>query len=684
MKYLNLYITFLIGFSIITFPRDNFLGQDNSTKNKDSINIWINYSSDNKLSIQKRKLYLEKALKNTLLESIDTLRNTYFSEIALNYYRLNDSLSFRKVNNLSTQLSFKLGDSKTLAFNYWDLGNFFNKENVKDSAYYYYYQAHKVYKERSDDYRSGRMLMNMAIIQSDLRDYTGSEVTAIKAIELLKPLEKNRQLYKCYNNLGIVFNELQEYDKALFYHNKALEYEAKITIKNTFKPNTLNNIGVVYKNNNQHDKAINNYIQALKTDSLKEKNTELYAMLLDNLAYSKFKLKDTIGISELFHESLQLRDSIGDISGKTINKLHLAEYYATYNDSIKALQLANEAKDLAERSKNYRDLLASLLLLLSKLDKNNSDTYTQRYIALNDELLKEERAIRNKFARIRFETDEFIEENEALAEEKEVLTEQKKRILIISSIALLLGVLIYIIRDQRLKNIRLKLEKEQQQANEEIYNLMLTQQYKLDEGKRNEKKRMSEELHDGVLGNLYGIKMNLAVLNPQNNPDAVSKREEFIEGLSNVIDEIRSVSHELHANAIDADVGYTQLIEDLLIQKSKTNGYNYELLSDTDTNWQEIPGDIKMNIYRIVQEAVQNINKYAKANNVKVILKSDDNSIHLTIIDDGIGFNTNAKKDGIGIKNIKSRVERLNGNVAFNSELKKGTSIVVNIPYTII
>ena len=195
---------------------------------------------------------------------------------------------------------------------------------------------------------------------------------------------------------------------------------------------------------------------------------------------------------------------------------------------------------------------------------------------------------------------------------------------------------------------------------------------------------MSEELHDGVLGNLYGIKMNLAVLNPQNNPDAVSKREEFIEGLSNVIDEIRSVSHELHANAIDADVGYTQLIEYLLLQKSKTNGYNYELLSDNDTNWQEIPGDIKMNIYRIVQEAVQNINKYAKANNVKVILKSDDNSIHLTISDDGIGFTTNAKKDGIGIKNIKSRVERLNGNVAFNSELKKGTSIVVDIPYTII
>ena len=87
-----------------------------------------------------------------------------------------------------------------------------------------------------------------------------------------------------------------------------------------------------------------------------------------------------------------------------------------------------------------------------------------------------------------------------------------------------------------------------------------------------------------------------------------------------------------------------------------------------------------MNIYRIIQEAVQNINKYAKANNVKVALKAEDDFIHLTISDDGIGFNLNTKKDGIGIKNIRSRIERLNGNVEFISELKKGTSVVIKIP----
>jgi len=679
LKYLNLSLLLFFWISVENVYAVNLIVQTDLANVQDSIKVWLKNSKNQELNNDRRKYYLKKAHKFTLNLDNDSLRNVNLSKIALQYYKFGDSLAFRNTNRLAIELSIQLKDSTRIAYNNWDLGEFYSSYGIKDSAYYSYSKSQKLFQSLGKNYFEGTMLLNMAIIQSDLRDNIGSEVTTIKAILLLKPLEKHIQLYKCYNNLGIVFNGLQDYDKALLYHNRALEYEIKIEGRNTFKANTLNNIGVVYENSNQHKKAIEKYNEALKIDNLKQDNTKLYAKLLDNLAFSKFKLKDTVGINVLFYEALNLRDSINDILGKTINKLHLAEYYAVYNDSLKALQLANEAKNLAEQSKNYRELLASLLQL-SKLDKNSSDQYTQRYIRLSESLLKEERAIRDKFARIRFETDEFIEENEILAEEKEALAEQKKRILIIGSIILLLGVLVYIIRDQRLKNIRLKLEKEQQKANEEIYNLMLSQQNKLDEGKRNEKKRMSEELHDGVLGNLYGIKMNLSVLNPHNNHDAILKREEFIEGLSNVIDEIRNVSHELHANALDADVGYTQLIEDLLIEKSKTNGYTYELLSDGDTNWQVVPGDIKMNIYRVLQESVQNINKYAQAKHVIVTLKSEGDFIHLKIDDDGIGFNTNTKKDGIGIKNIRSRIARLNGNVEFNSELKKGTTISIKIP----
>ncbi|WP_117885138.1 tetratricopeptide repeat-containing sensor histidine kinase [Aureibaculum luteum] len=674
MKHLFFYITFLIFFITSQSVALDSNVNDYIDNTNDSIPVWIKYAKKTELTLENRLFFLDKAYEKTLEEKNDSLRNKYLSKIAIRYSKLKDSSSFRRTNKLTIELSKKLGDSLRLAFNYWDLGDFFGSYEVNDSAYYNYFYAQKNFNAIGDNYSSGRMLLNMAISQSELRDYTGSEVTTIRAIEILEPLGKDNQLYKCYTNLGVVFNELHQYGKALKYHNKALEYQNQINGngEDTNFENTLNNIGVVYANNKQYEKAREHYIKALRRVDLKYENTKLYAKLLDNLAYSKFKLNDTIGVIKLFQESLHIRDSVYDDWGKSMNLLHQAEYYATLNDTIKALRLAKESKNIAESTNNYRDLLATLMLL-AEIDKNNNDKYTRQYINLNEKLLEEERAVRNKIARIQFETDQFIEENETLSE-------QNRNILVVGSIVLVLGMLIYIIRDQRLKNIRLKLEKEQQLANEEIYNLMLTQQNKIDEGKRNEKKRMSEELHDGVLGNLYGIKMNLAVLNAQNNAEAVIKRETFIEGLSKVIDEIRNVSHELHSNAIDANVGYVQLIEDLLSEKSSLHGYTFELLADNTLKWSEIKGDIKMNIYRIIQESVQNINKYAKANNLNVSLNSDADFIHLSIIDDGIGFNTNTNKDGIGIKNIRSRVERLNGVVEFISELKKGTTINIKIP----
>ncbi|MBJ2176313.1 tetratricopeptide repeat protein [Aureibaculum sp. A20] len=682
MKHLFIYITFLI--ILITTQAvalDNHV-YDYIDNTNDSIPVWIKYAKKSELTLENRLFFLDKAYEKALLEKNDSLRNKYLSKIAVRYSRLNDSSSFRRTNKLTIQLSIKLKDSLRLAFNYWDLGSFFGSNKVNDSAYYNYFRAQKIFNAIGDNHASGRMLLNMAICQSELRDYTGSEVTTIRALKILEPLGKEDQLYKCYTNLGVVFNELHEYGKALKYHNKALEYQNQFNGdgKDTNFENTLNNIGVVYANNEQYEKARDHYIKALRRDDLKNENTKLYAKLLDNLAYSKFKLNDTIGVVKLFKESLHTRDSINDVWGKSMSLLHMAEYYDTNNDTIKAFEAVKEAKKIAEKSKNYRDILKCLILLY-KLDAPNKDQYTQQYIALSETLQEEERAIRDKFARIQFETDHFIEENEALEGEKDALALQQKNILIVGSIILVLGMLIYIIRDQRLKNIRLKLEKEQQLANEEIYNLMLTQQNKIDEGKRNEKKRMSEELHDGVLGNLYGIKMNLAVLNAQNNSESVIKREAFIEGLSKVIDEIRNVSHELHANAIDANVGYVQLIEDLLSEKSLLHGYAFKLLADDTIKWTVIKGDIKMNIYRIIQEAVQNINKYAKANNLNISINSDGDFIYVSIIDDGIGFNTSTNKDGIGIKNIRSRVERLNGFVEFISELKKGTTINIKIPF---
>ena len=311
--------------------------------------------------------------------------------------------------------------------------------------------------------------------------------------------------------------------------------------------------------------------------------------------------------------------------------------------------------------------------MLSKLDKHNISSYTSQYINLNDSLQKEERAIRNKFTRIQFETDEIIDRNKRLSKQKEL-------ILLIAGPIFLLGILLYIIIIQGIKNRKLKFKQQQQKANEEIYNLMIAQQNKLDEGGKKEKKRISEELHDGVLGKLFGTRLNLGSLNAKTDEDSIYKREKFINDLQEIEEEVRNVSHELNNESQFSNIGYKNLIHELLETQSRITNFEYEVNFDEDILWNEINSGLKMNLYRILQEAITNIIKYSKARNVVVKLGIDDKDLSVLIQDDGIGFNTEKKRKGIGLKNMKSRARKFKGILSINSQKGTGTLVKITIP----
>ncbi|HTG65692.1 MAG TPA: ATP-binding protein, partial [Flavobacterium sp.] len=101
---------------------------------------------------------------------------------------------------------------------------------------------------------------------------------------------------------------------------------------------------------------------------------------------------------------------------------------------------------------------------------------------------------------------------------------------------------------------------------------------------------------------------------------------------------------------------------------------------DSSIKWDLAVNSVKINLYRIIQESLQNINKYANATNVKVELKKQENNVILTITDDGVGFNVNLKKKGIGLQNMISRAKECNGDFNVKSKKGEGTTITVAIP----
>jgi signal transduction histidine kinase len=121
-------------------------------------------------------------------------------------------------------------------------------------------------------------------------------------------------------------------------------------------------------------------------------------------------------------------------------------------------------------------------------------------------------------------------------------------------------------------------------------------------------------------------------------------------------------------------------VENLLETQSEISQFKFKIINNKAA-WDIIDNKIKINFYRIIQEAIQNINKYSKAKNVKITFDLIEDNVCLTIEDDGVGFNADRKSAaGIGLKNMKSRVAKLNGNFDIKSAVNKGTKISIFVP----
>lgn len=244
----------------------------------------------------------------------------------------------------------------------------------------------------------------------------------------------------------------------------------------------------------------------------------------------------------------------------------------------------------------------------------------------------------------------------------------------------LLGLSVYVIINQRARNQKLVFQQQQQANNQEIFNLMLAQKQKVDEVKRMEQKRISEELHDGVLGKMLGARMVLTGLNKKSDDEAIKERSEAIKALKNVENEVRSISHELSHTAYEKLNNFVNSIETLLSSTKENVNINTIFNYEEDEDWDSIRGDIKINVYRIIQETLQNSIKHSNCENFFINFERNEDFFNLTIKDDGKGFKSNGKKKGIGIRNITSRVSKLSGTWTLDSAPGKGTFISIQIP----
>lgn len=645
----------------------------------DSIQEWLAVAKKTQeLSYEDRKFYLEKAERSAGRLKNDTTRVNQLSNISLVYKNLKDSLNFRKSSaNVIQQardarLFMELGNS------HWDLAHFFESYSVLDSAFYHYEKALNNFEKlpRDESLQSiGIMFYNMARIQDSYKDYLGAENSLYNALKIFDELEDYKRIHNCYNVLGVISGGMKKFDESLMYYKKAGEYLENL------EPSESQNLVWINQNNiastlmrmKEYSNAIDTYSKLLTDTKFREQDPDLYTKAISGLAYSIFKSGgDLEKVASLLNEALVVTNEQGKEQDLARPKQYYAELLAFEGDTIKAIQLAKEAHDIAKETYN-NDRSLETLQLLGQLDTANAKSYFEEYSKLNEAIQEEERTKRDKFARIRLETDEVIEKNEILTQEKQVWVGAALALILFGA-AFLIIVTLYI------NNSRLKFRQKQQESNQEIYNLMLSQQGKFEEGKQLEQKRISEELHDGILGEMLGIRLILSGLNEREDEASVTQRAGLIEKLRDVEEEIRTISHELNNASYEKFHNFIVSLEDMIDGIQNSSGISCSFTFDNKVNWDNLLGDIKINAYRIVQEALKNCVKHAKSKHVDISFESVGNKLKLTIMDDGVGFDLNKGKRGIGLRNIISRAKKIHAALDIDSKKGIGTTITVTIP----
>lgn len=284
----------------------------------------------------------------------------------------------------------------------------------------------------------------------------------------------------------------------------------------------------------------------------------------------------------------------------------------------------------------------------------------ENYRAINDEIFNIEKLKQIEELSTKYET---AEKDKLILEQKSKIL--KRNVLVCSLLGFLLMGFIYY-RNYRNKQ-KILLEKEIYLQNELATKALF-------QGEQNERIRIARDLHDSIGQMLSLIKMNLSA---QEQNSESQKMQNLVD---QTIDEVRAISHNLIPEELN--FGIISALENLADKINTSSDTKMEIIIPEEIRSVKFQKQNELSIYRIVQEVVNNMVKHADATAINLSINKLENSLILSIKDNGKGIDDQDIKEskGIGWKNINARVNMMDGKIKINSEKLAGTQIEITLP----
>lgn len=544
-------------------------------------------------------------------------------------------------HNESLRTKTQLNDPTGQASSYNNLGRTYGAMNDPVRSIYYYLQSLRIREKQNDTRGMGASYNNMSHAYMNKHEPEKALVFGLKALSYMQLSGDSFELAKVCGHIGFVYYELNQFNNATHYLKRAMLRfkEAGDVIEQSEILVTLGNMLVETKHNQE------------------------------GLAYLLLA-KKTIEQNNLLLSLPSVYISLGQLYGKT-NQQPLAIKYA-----LLGMQKSKELK-LLEAEKDACEVLS--VIYSDHNDYQNALTYYRLFETLKDSVIRHENTLMIEELQTRYQTEkkDLTIKQTSLELDNAVLEINKKRSLLVFSSAsflvlLLLGYLFYSKSVLKQKALFSETLLHQQ----ELRNKAIV------EAEEKERIRIARELHDGIGQQLSATKMNLSAFetNLTSLPSAViSKYQDLISLVDDAVKEVRNVSHNMMPNALIRS-GLVSAVRDFVNKLSLSEmlkvdleivGLNERLENTTETV-----------LYRVLQETVNNIIKHADATQISIQLIKHNDYLNMMVEDNGKGFDPSRLHsfEGIGLKNIVSRIQYLNGSVDFDSSLNRGTTVIINVP----
>ncbi len=534
-------------------------------------------------------------------------------------------------------------------------------------------KALQLARQHTDSLSVAELKRHMGVASYFKGKYDVAATNFYESAAILEKANDKKKLAPLYNDIGKLYRKTRDLDKAMENYDKAAALFKQLKDTGGISM-ILNESGVVYEYKADYKEAFNRYYSSMQLAEAKGDSLSV-SYSLSNMAgiyviEKKYKeaennLLRALHIRELLNDSFAIALTYSDLGVAMNGK---GDYAKASSYLLLSNRLAEKLQYVELQSNNYNELA-----IVSKNEGNYQEAYEYflKRSYLRDSLFAMEKTKQIAELNAKYES----------AKKEQQIQQQRNRIRMqnflfvgIAGLVLLIAMLIH---SQYRKN---KLRQETKMKTE----LMNQQEMAVKaviEAEENERQRIAKDLHDGVGQMMSAAKMNLSAFESEinfSNDEQKRSLEKVIQLVDESCREVRTVSHIMMPNALlknNLDAAVRDFVDKLHNKALQVHVHSEGLDKRMDSNTETV-------LYRVIQECVHNAIKHAGASTLDISLIRDKDGISGTIEDNGKGFDV-ADKDnfeGIGLRNITTRIEYLKGTVDFDSAPGRGTVVAFHVP----